>query len=318
MAKFFDESGFPGKPEGSACNCGISSETRGLKSFQDGLQVRGVAFGGMLLARVHRSRLKPVCPLKAVMPATHADNILAHTSAAYGRNGKLILFFSVPFLVAVPLLSLLPNFSTLGGIFLRFGSVPATLSLVEFGFIAAIFLVSLLLASFAIAAVNVVIRSQRTLNLMSHYEASRIEHATFRLFFVLLAATLVILASNLLLLDLHVNFGGKVVALQPLLGSLVSFVVSAAILFVPQAIAVDDAGVPQALRKSVKFVFQKPAYFVLFLVAGSVLLLLNDALFLTVMPGSARMASLLVTAFLIVPLLEVVKTQIYLSKYTLI
>lgn len=252
------------------------------------------------------------------MPAQHADNILAHTQYAYGRNGKLILFFSVPFLVAVPLLSLLPNYSTLGGVFLRFGSVPANLSLVEFGFIAAVFLVSLLLASFAISAVNVVIRSQRTLNLMSHYEASRIEHATFRLFFVLLAATLVILAANLLLLNIHVNFGGKLVPLQPVLGSLVAFAVSAAILFVPQAIAVDDAFVPQALRKSVSFAISRPKYFVLFLLGGSILLLLNDAVFLTIMPTQARLASLLVNAFLFVPFLEVVKTQIWLSKYALI
>jgi len=252
------------------------------------------------------------------MPAEHADNVLAHTQSAYGRNGKLILFFSVPFLVAVPLLSLLPNFSTLGGIFLRYGSVPATLSLVEFAFIGAVFLVSLLLASFAIAAVNVVIRSQRTLNLMSHYEASRIEHATLRLFFVLLAATLIILAANLLLLDLHASWNGQSVPLQPFWGSLVSFIVSAAILFAPQAIAVDDATVPQALKKSVSFALNRPKYFVLFLLGGSLLLLLVDALFLTVLPASARLASLLVTAFLVVPFLEVVKTQIWLSKYTLI
>lgn len=252
------------------------------------------------------------------MPAEHADNVLAHTSSAYGRNGKLILFFSVPFLVAVPLLLLLPNFSTLGGIFLRYGSIPASLSLLEFGFIAAVFLVSLLLASFAIAAVNVVIRSQRTLNLMSHYEASRIELATLRLFFVLLAATLVILAANLLLLDKQVVWSGQSVPLQPFWGSLVSFIVSAAILFAPQAIAVDDANVPQALGKSVSFALNRPKYFLLFLLGGSVLLLLNDALFLTVMPAQARLASMLVMAFLIVPFLEVVKTQIWLSKYTLI
>ncbi|MBI2446060.1 hypothetical protein HYV43_06750 [Candidatus Micrarchaeota archaeon] len=252
------------------------------------------------------------------MPAQHADNVLAHTSSAYGRNGKLILFFSVPFLVAAPLLLLLPNFSTLGGIFLRYGSIPVGSSLFEFAFTAAVFLVSLVLASFAISAVNVVIRSQRTLNLMTHYESSRIEHATFRLFFVLLAATLVILAANLLLLDMHANWGGQLVPLQPFWGSLVSFIVSAAILFVPQAIAVDDASVPQALRKSVSFVLTRPKYFLLFLVGGSVLLLLNDALFLTVLPGQARLASLLVMAFLIVPFLEVVKTQIWLSKYALI
>ncbi|MBI5226723.1 hypothetical protein HY994_05855 [Candidatus Micrarchaeota archaeon] len=252
------------------------------------------------------------------MPATHADNVLSHTASAYGKNGKLILFFSVPFLVAVPLLSLLPTFSTLGGIFLRFGSISGNLTLPEFAFIAAVFLVSLLLSSFAIAAINIVIRSQRTLNLMTRSEASRVEHATFRLFFVLLAATVVILAANLLLLDLHVTVSGKVVPIQPLLGSFVSLIVSAAILFVPQAIAVDDATVPQAINRSISFATHKPKYFVLFLLGGALLLVLNDALFLTVMPNQARLASLLVTAFLIVPFLEVVKTQIYLSKYTLI
>ncbi len=248
----------------------------------------------------------------------YADKIFAHTSDAYGRNGKLVLFFSVPFLIAVPLLLLLPNFATMGGIFLRFGSLPSNINAAELAFIAAVFLVSLLLASFAISAINIVIRSQRTLNHMTHYEVQRIELATFRLFAVLLAATIVILAVNLLLLDVQVSVGGKTVPVQPLLGSLLAFIVSGAILFAPQAIAVDDIGPYGAVSKSISFMTHHLKTFVLFLALGSILLLLNDALFLTLLPASSRIASLLVNAFLIVPFLEVVKTQVYLSKYTLI
>ncbi|MBI4360482.1 hypothetical protein HY572_01775 [Candidatus Micrarchaeota archaeon] len=252
------------------------------------------------------------------MPKAYLDKIFGHTLDAYRKNGKLILFFSVPFLVVIPLLFFLPNFASLGGLFLRFDSVPANVDFSQFGFIAAVYLASLLLASFAISAINIVLRSQRTLTRLTHFEVQRIEHATFKLFFVFLTASVVILAANVLLLNSQIQFNGGPLPLQPLLGSLIAFLVSGAVLFAPQAITVDDAPLSEAVVRSTRFMFRKPFLFLSFLVVASILLLANDALFLAVTPDGSRLATLLVNGFLIVPFLEVMKTHVYLSKYELI
>lgn len=252
------------------------------------------------------------------MPKAYLDKIFGYTLDAYRRNGKLILFFSVPFLVVTPLLFFLPNFASLGGLFLRFDSLPANLDVSQFGFIAAAFLASLVLASFAISAINIVLRSQRTLTRLTHFEVQRIEHATFKLFLVFLTASVVMLAANVLLLNSQIQFGTQAVPLQPLLGSLIAFLVSGAVLFAPQAIAVDDAPLSEAVIRSTRFMFRKPFLFLSFLIIASILLVANDALFLAIVPDGARLATLLVNGFLIVPFLEVLKTHVYLAKYELI
>ncbi|MDP2717535.1 MAG: hypothetical protein Q8P02_02215 [Candidatus Micrarchaeota archaeon] len=252
------------------------------------------------------------------MPKAYLDRIFGTTLEAYRMNGKLILFASVPFLLVVPLLFLLPNYASLGALFLRYGSVPGNLDFAGMAFILAVYLASLLLSSFAIASINVVIRSQRTLNRLTHYEVQHIETAALRLFVVYLTATAVILAANLLLLDAQILWNGQSVALQPVLGSLLSFLVAGAVLFAPQSIAVEDTPVAKAVAKSTAFMLRKPALFVSFLVAASLLFVANDALFLVVLPQGARLATLLVSGFLIIPFLEVFKSQLFLSKYNLI
>jgi hypothetical protein len=254
------------------------------------------------------------------MAKAYLDRIFGSTLEAYQLNGKLILFASVPFLLVMPLLFLLPNYASLGALFLRYGSVPGNLDFAGFAFIVAVYLASLLLSSFAIAAINVVIRSQRTLNRLTHYEVQHIETAAFRLFFVYLTATAVILATNLLLLDSQILTGasGQNVAVQPILGSLIAFLVSGAILFAPQSIAVEDTPIAKAVAKSTTFMFRKPGLFASFLAVAGILFVANDALFLAIMPDGARLATLLVSGFFIIPFLEVFKSQLFLSKYNLI
>ncbi len=252
------------------------------------------------------------------MAKASLETLFSHTADAYGKNLKLILFFSIPFLFALPLASLLPTFVAAGGIFLRFNSVPGDFDLVKLAIISGAFLVSLLLASFAVASINIVVRSQRTLTKLTQYEIERIEHATFRLFTLLLLATLVIFAANLVLVDLYANFGGKLIPLQPVLGSLIAFLVSLAVLFAPQAIAIDDTPLSKTVLRSFGVFRHKPAFYLFFLFFAGLLLLLSDFFFLSYFPNQARLLTLVANALLFLPFLEAFKTQIYLSKYTLI
>ncbi len=243
------------------------------------------------------------------------NSLLRHSVEAYERNAKLISFFSIPLLIAFPLSLLLPNFIALSGVFLRFRSVVSNLSAIEAIAITAVFLIALALFAFAVVAINVVVRSQRTLTRLTHHEVEKIESCTLKLYLVFLTAFIITLVATMLIYQY--SFLG---AFGSTIGLIIAFLVAVAVLFAPQAIVIDDLSVKHALGASYYIVSRKFWSFAFFLVFAGAALLLNAWIFmqLTQFFLYARFLGLIVNAVLIVPFLEVLKTQIYLSKYTIL
>ncbi|MEM0475610.1 MAG: hypothetical protein QW343_02330 [Candidatus Norongarragalinales archaeon] len=241
--------------------------------------------------------------------------LLKHAVEAHKKNLKLISFFSVPFLIAFPLSLLLPNFVALSGTFLRFRSVALNFTVFDALFIAIVFFVSLALFAFAVTAINVVVRAQRTLSRLTHQEVEKIEGCTYTLFLIFLSVFLVVLAANLAIFEY--NFLG---AAGPALGVFIAFLASLLVLFAPQAIVLEDLGVRRAIERSVNVIRRRFPYVLFFLFFAAFLVLLNSWVFLkleTFFLG-ARYIALVTNSLLILPFLEVLKVQIYLSKYTLL
>ncbi len=238
--------------------------------------------------------------------------------SAYSTHARLLAFFSIPFLLVFPLSFLLPNFVALAGTFLRFGSIGRDVTLADGAFILIAFLVSLALFSFSLVAINMVIRAQRTLSKVGAYEMERIERKTLRLFLVYLSVFVLSLLLNLALYD--ATSGG--VRLQPILGPLITLVLSLFVLYVPQAIVIDEARSWTAVTYSMNHMHRKPGSALFFLVIAGLLLLITTGIFLAlgsvIGSGNARIASLVVNGLILVPFLEVFKTQVYLSKYNLL
>ncbi len=234
--------------------------------------------------------------------------IIDHTLEAYKKNFKLISFFSFPFAIVFLLSTLLQNFLSLSGIFLRYGSIQTDLSAIDAVIIVGVFLLSLLFFSFALVAVNLVIKSQRTLKRLTHYEHEKIEINTAKMFTLFLAVFVLILVINLLLYDFQLTSS---------LGLLFSLLISLVILFAPQAIVIDDLSITHALYMSISIIFRRFTYFLAFMAIASFLILLNTQIFMgmeSAIPFS-RYLAVLVNALIILPFLEVMKVQIYLSKY---
>lgn len=238
--------------------------------------------------------------------------VLRNSFDAYGRNIKLISFFSIPFLIVFPLSLILPNFVSMSGIFLRFGSIQGgDLTPFDSFFIILVFLVALFLFSFALVSINTVIRSQRTLTRLVHEDLSRLERGTIRLFSVFLLFFFVILVVNLFLYNL---------SLHTTVGAFVSLIISLLIVFAPQAIAVDDLGVYRSIEMSLSIILRRFSYFVFFVLISVFLVVFNTLVFLWLEQFFAysRFVSLVTNSLVILPFLEVLKSQIYLSKYTLL
>ncbi len=238
--------------------------------------------------------------------------VLWHTIDAYVRNFQLLLTVSLPFLIVFPLALFLPNFTALGGIFLRFGSISRDVSLFDVSIIAIAFAISLLLFSFALVAINMVIKTERTLNKIRIYDFEKIEQYTLKLFSLFFVVFVLSLAANMLLYE----YG-----LHTKLGALVSFVLSLAVVFAPQAIVIDGQHARHAPKMSFSIISRKFPLFLSYVIIAVLLLLVNAAIFLSIAPAigvvAAQLLTVVVNALLVIPFLEVLKTQVYLSKYTL-
>jgi len=89
-------------------------------------------------------------------------DLLAHTLKVYTKNIGMVIFFSIPFIIALllPLYSAAPTYSALGGYFLRSGSMPQ-LTIEDMVIIVLASLFSLLLLSLAMVALNLVVKSMK-------------------------------------------------------------------------------------------------------------------------------------------------------------
>lgn len=237
--------------------------------------------------------------------------LVDHALNAYFKNWKLIGAFSIPFLIALPLSMMLPNFVALSATFLRIGSIKLDLSALDAIVTIAALLLSLLFFAFAVVMINIIVKSQRTLNKLVTHDLEAIESATFNLFSIFLTAFAAIVGFNLLAFE----YG-----LSPIWGSLFALVVSCAVLFAPQAVVLEETKLTHSVGRSVSLIKRKFGLFVAFVVLAALLILVNTWIFLefTSIFPLARFLSLVVQSFFILPFLEVLKVQIYLSKYTIL
>ena len=241
-------------------------------------------------------------------------DVLKLSIEAYKNNFEALSVFSIPFVIIFPLVLFLPNFTSLGGIFLRYASLANDTSPVELLLIAVAFCISLLLFSFGLVIINMAVKTQRTLKEISFYEVEKIESYTFQLFSIFFIAALLTIIVNIMLFDS---------GLSTTLGALIGLLISLLILFAPQVVVIDGQNAQHAISMSSKILLGKFKHFLGFLIIALFLLSVNSLICITIGNTlgeyqAAALVSVVINAIFIVPFLEVLKSQIYLSKYTLL
>lgn len=240
-----------------------------------------------------------------------AESILSYSFGSYRKNIKLISLFSIPALIAflIPVLVSAPAFSSLGGTFLRTGSIP-DLSGAELALVIFTSLLSLYLVSFAIVNINLVIKSQRTSTNVKNEVIKGITGYTLNVFILFLLGTIALLIIQLLTFELGV---------QGWLAPLLSLLVWLPLFYAPAGLVIDDLRPYRAAQKSFSMVFSKLHYFLLWAFAALVLLSILDVIALSLLPHKiGSFAVLLVNSLVLMPFLIVLQTQIYMSKYTIL
>ena len=239
-------------------------------------------------------------------------NILAYSAGTYRKNIKLIMLFSLAFVLAflIPIFAAFPTYNDMGAILLRTSSVFINLNLLNTAVIVIAVFFSLLFLSFAMVAINVICKHGRTRTKIGHEVLEGLEAHTSKVFVVLLFETLTLFAVDLL----FYGTGYSAIAM-----SVSALVVSPIFFYAPSSIVIDDNRVPNAMRSSIRFFKGKPGYFVLWLAVAVALLSVFDYLFIFLGGTTvSRYVMLIFSSLFILPFLVVLQTESYMNRFKLL
>lgn len=175
-------------------------------------------------------------------------------------------------------------------------------------------LLFLILYSFFVCAIVFLVRKELSNVRVEHYLAEMVHKFAFRLFtfFALFIFGLIITASVLVWLGVPV-----------LIVNLIFLILSSFLLFVPQAIVVDEVSIRYAIIESYEFIVKNRGIFALVAVLGSAMVAvvlcieyLLDMLSVGIYIG--RVVSFFITAFFLIPFIEILKTYTYMHKFGLV
>ncbi len=240
------------------------------------------------------------------------SNVAADSFETYLANLKLVLLFSIPFIIslAIPIFASVPTYISAGGIFLRTASLFVSVGPVSIAVIIISIFLSLLFLSFAFVAISIIVKSKRTYTKSPKHVIDGIEKYTGRVFVILLLYALAIVIANVV---------GYALGIEAQLTALVAFFGSILIFYAPTAVVVDDRKVIRAVVDSVRLVRSMPGYFLMWLVIALVAISLLDVITIGIAGTIAsRYILLLVNSLILLPYFVVFQTEAYMKKFPLL
>ena len=240
------------------------------------------------------------------------SSILEASWETYAKNIRLVLLFSIPFIIAfvIPLLAPLPTYVSSGAIFLRSASIFQNVTAVGVAVIVLSLFLSLLFISFAFVAISLIVKGERTYTKNPLSVIRDIEKYTGKVFVVLLIYAFVLVVANMLSLPL-----GMSAIVTPIVG----FVLFIAVFYAPTAIVIDNKRVFPALKQSVKMVASKPQYFITwFVLIALVIAVIDIVIIFAAGPNGATLSSwllLLINSLFVLPYFIVYQAEAYMRRF---
>lgn len=238
------------------------------------------------------------------------SRILKYTVEFYLSRLNMIVLFSIPFIFAflIPVLVPAPTYLSLGGIFLRTGSIP-DLSILDLIITVIGYAISVFLIADSIVNINLIIRTKRTLTQVKSEILSAMSTYAVRIFVIYTVILVLLFLMQVLTYES---------SLQSLLYPLFSLLLSFCLFFVAPAVVIDNSGLLDAFTKSIDLAFRKPVYVISWFVAVLVVLSFLKVFFDLLVPGSiSGYLVLIVNSLFILPFFTILQTQMYMEKYPL-
>ncbi len=233
--------------------------------------------------------------------------VFEHAIKTYMKNTAMLSVFSVSFLLGLLILILVSDntFTAIGGVFLRFLSIPQ-IGIPGYAIIGLAVLLSTYLVSFGIVAVNLTVKRERVqINLTSEI-LGNIARNTLVIFLISLFLFMVQYAVQIFLMEMQAPY--------PLAG-LLSILIYLPVFYVGPAIVIDEMKPVHAIMASIDHIKRYPLRVVKWLVLGLVLMLATSIISYVIIPGYFQLITLLVNSLFIMPFLLVYQAHNYIEKY---
>ncbi|MEM0149794.1 MAG: hypothetical protein QXW10_02775 [Candidatus Micrarchaeaceae archaeon] len=239
-------------------------------------------------------------------------NVISYAWSTYIGSIKLMLIFSLAFIVAflIPIFASFPTYNDAGGIFLRTASIFSNMSpLTSIVVIVALFF-SLLFLSFAIVAINVVVKHSRVQRKVTKEVIQGLEKYTSKVFVILLLFSAVIIIVDML------SFG---TGYSGIITSIAILIATPFVFYAPASIVIDESRVARALKASFVFFFRRFDYFLLWLSIAIIAITFFDYIFI-IGTGTiySRYVMLIFNSILILPFLVVLQSEMYMKRFKLL
>ncbi len=242
------------------------------------------------------------------------SGVVSDSIEVYRENLRLVLIFSIPFLIAfaIPLFAPLPTYMSAGAIFLRSASIfsNGNINFVSLSVITIASIFSLLFLSFAFVLISLIVKARRTKSKISRRAFQNIEVYIGRVFVMLLAYAILIML---------VNVFGYSVHMPAAITAVVGFVAGTVLFYAPSATVVDDKRIGRAVKDSIKLVVHEPQYFIAWLVLLTLSVSVIDfvCVFLLGTPF-ASYAVLIINSLFILPYFVIFQAEAYMSRFRLL
>jgi hypothetical protein len=247
------------------------------------------------------------------------SNLLVDSWDTYSSNIKLVLLFSIPFIISflIPLLAPLPTYITGGGIFLRSASIFLNVSAIGMTVIVISLFLSLLFLSFAFVAISLIVKGKRTHTRNAAGVIREVEKYTSKVFLVLLFYAFIVALTDIL----SYSFGLEGIA-TPIIG----FFLFLAIFYAPTAIVIDNKRMWAAIKQSVVMVLKEPQYFIVWFVLITLVISALDFVFIGiagVLPSSlgtlfSSYLLLIVNSLFVLPYFIIYQAEAYMKRFSLL
>ncbi|MBU0591493.1 hypothetical protein KKF81_07285 [Candidatus Micrarchaeota archaeon] len=236
--------------------------------------------------------------------------IFKYTIEFYLKRLRLIQIFSIPFILAFGILALVPapTYMSLGGVFLRTGSIPE-LSILDLLITAAAYAIAVFVVADTIVNINLIVRSKRTFTETKKEMVDAIGKYATRIFYIYTLVLLLLVIVQLLIYEFPFQNW-----IYPIFSLLLSFL----LFYVAPAVVIDHSDTAHAIKRSIYVALKAPHLILVWILIGlfctSFLKVTGDLVFSSTYSGYFV---LLVNSLIVLPFLTVLQTQMYMEKYPL-
>jgi hypothetical protein len=239
-------------------------------------------------------------------------NVLQYTVDTYLSNIRFLLLFSIAFVIAflIPAFASFPTYNDAGAIFVRTASLFMNLNIFNTAVIVLSVFFSLLFMSFAVVAINIVVKHSRTHTRIKREVLEGLERYTAKVFAVLLLYVIIIFIANVLTYNMRYS---------SLLTACVGIVLAPLFFYSPASIVIDDHKILRAMKASAKFFLKRLDYALLWLCLSIALLTVFDLIFIAIGgPVLSRYLMLIFNSLFILPFLVLLQSELYMKRFKLL